>query len=31
MVVIFTGNGAGKTSACIAHMVRAQGHGKKGV
>ncbi len=27
MIVIYTGNGKGKTSACIGHAVRAAGHG----
>ena len=31
MIAVFTGNGAGKTTACIGHMVRATGHGKKAI
>ncbi len=29
MIVVFTGNGKGKTTSCLGHMVRAAGQGKR--
>lgn len=31
MIVVFTGNGKGKTTACLGQMIRAVGQGKKAV
>ena len=29
MIVVFTGNGKGKTTSCLGHMIRAAGQGKR--
>jgi cob(I)alamin adenosyltransferase len=31
MIAVFTGNGKGKTTSCIGHMVRAQGAGMRAI
>jgi len=31
MIAVFTGNGKGKTTACLGHMVRALGYGKRAI